>query len=187
MASGYSSEVWQYSCTSCTFCACSFCPMSPASKYCSLECKVVSGVHIRAFDECWLWTRSVSPGAPGHGGGYANVKFQHGHYKPHRVMWEIMNGPIPDGLCVLHRCDRPSCCNPNHLWLGTVQDNNRDCETKKRRTRARGERNGFSKLTQEDILAIRSSTLPVGTLAFRYNVHFATIYRIRNRESWRHL
>jgi hypothetical protein len=52
--------------------------------------------------------------------------------KAHRVAWESTVGPIPDGLCVLHRCDNPACVNPDHLFLGTVGDNNTDMTAKGR-------------------------------------------------------
>ena len=53
----------------------------------------------------------------------------------HRASWALFNGEIPDGLCVLHRCDVPSCCNPEHLFLGTVADNNADMDSKGRARR----------------------------------------------------
>lgn len=189
MANKHSKEVWQYSCKPCAFCGCSFCPMSARSKYCSLECICLSGIHVRASDECWEWVKSVSTTKKPwlRMCGYPSVQFQDGNHRPHRVIWRMVNGPIPEGFCILHRCDNPKCCNPNHLFLGTIADNNRDCERKRRRTRVPGERNGLAKLTDEQVLAIRSSSLNVHTLAFRYGVHFSTIYRIRNRERWRHL
>ena len=50
----------------------------------------------------------------------------------HRLAWELANGPIPDGLFVLHSCDNPPCCNIEHLWLGTKGDNNADRDAKGR-------------------------------------------------------
>lgn len=50
----------------------------------------------------------------------------------HRAAWELANGPIPDGVCVLHHCDNPSCCNVEHLFLGTQADNMQDKSSKGR-------------------------------------------------------
>lgn len=75
---------------------------------------------------CWLWTGTVS--SFGHG----NVRIRGKLYQPHRLAWEEANGPIPPGLWVLHRCDVPSCCNPDHLFLGTNRDNMVDMVTKGR-------------------------------------------------------
>ena len=50
----------------------------------------------------------------------------------HRVMWIATHGAIPEGLCVLHRCDNPPCCNVEHLFLGTKQDNSHDARAKGR-------------------------------------------------------
>jgi hypothetical protein len=54
----------------------------------------------------------------------------------HRLAWELVNGPVPSSLLVLHRCDNPPCCNPDHLFLGTHADNAAD-RTRKGRSRNR--------------------------------------------------
>ena len=76
---------------------------------------------------CW-----IIPNAPTLG-GYVNV-WWHGHLRGiHRLSYEVHVGPIPPGMCVLHKCDNPPCCNPEHLFLGTQRDNIRDSISKGRR------------------------------------------------------
>lgn len=79
-------------------------------------------------DGCWLWTGATN--GKGYGVLAVNVKVQ---YYAHRRAWEFVNGPIPDGLHVLHRCDVTLCCNPAHLSLGTQRDNNLDRDQKGRK------------------------------------------------------
>ncbi len=71
-------------------------------------------------------------------GGYVHIGVVVGGrqklFKAHRVAWELANGPIPDGMRVLHACDNPRCVNPNHLSLGTQADNIRDSVQKGRFT-----------------------------------------------------
>jgi len=65
--------------------------------------------------------------------GYGVLKIgTTGRTQAHRAAWELNFGPVPAGLCVLHRCDNPLCFNPKHLFLGTKGDNNRDCRAKGR-------------------------------------------------------
>jgi hypothetical protein len=108
----------------------------------------------------------------------------------HRVAWELTNGPIPSGLCVLHRCDNPPCCNPAHLFLGTHADNMRDMESKGRGyTRNRfGELNHNVKLTSEQVIylrflyfAERRSQSEIGKF---FGVEHSTVGRIVNGKSW---
>jgi len=103
----------------------------------------------------------------------------------HRVTWEIVNGPIPDGLLVLHHCDNPPCTNPIHLFLGTIKDNSHDAMHKGRLPH--GERVSGSKLTPEIIRLIRDSTDGQYDLAERFGVNQSHISRIRSRQVWRHI
>jgi len=66
--------------------------------------------------ECWTWTASQT-------GGYGLIGTPKGNDRAHRVSWVMANGPIPDGLHVLHTCDNPLCVRPDHLFLGTNEDN----------------------------------------------------------------
>lgn len=78
---------------------------------------------------CQEWTGSLTPK------GYGKIGRGHrglGMMLTHRLAWELTNGPILNGMCVLHSCDNPPCCNVAHLWLGTKADNNRDMAAKGR-------------------------------------------------------
>ena len=72
--------------------------------------------------------------------GYGRFRVGAKMIRSHRVSYEIHRGPIPDGLHVLHECDNPTCVNPDHLWLGTNQDNIDDKMAKGRHVSANGEK-----------------------------------------------
>jgi hypothetical protein len=95
----------------------------------------------------------------------------------HRVAFERVNGPIPDGMMVLHSCDNRRCINPAHLRLGTHDDNMRD-RLDRGRT-AKGERHGRAKLTDEQAEYIRRAPLSARALAEDFGVTKATIFAIR--------
>lgn len=79
--------------------------------------------------------------------------------RDHRRAWEVAHGPIPSGLCVLHRCDNPPCVRVDHLFLGTQLDNNRDRSAKGRSHRFNGARRGTGnprcRLSEEDVRWVR--------------------------------
>ncbi len=106
---------------------------------------------VQKTESCWIWT-----GYKIHGYGNLRVKKGTVGHAAHRLSWEIHKGPIPEGLWVLHNCpggDNPACVNPDHLWLGTESDNNKDCVKKKRNQR--GERHGNAVLTWQMVCQAR--------------------------------
>lgn len=157
---------------------------------------------------CWIWMGAQSTR------GYGSIKFKGSSEKAHRLSYRAFVGPIPDGMHVLHKCDTPSCVNPDHLFCGTHTDNMRDKERKGRGNQPRGERSGLSayhrrvkagqvpppavpdrrgeknnnaKLTEFDVLHIRNSNERSGTLAKRYGVDRHTIKNIKARKLWSYL
>lgn len=103
----------------------------------------------------------------------------------HRFSYEIHFGEIPIGLCVLHKCDNPPCCNPDHLFLGTPADNAIDRD-KKLRGKNVFER-GVTKLKPEDIPTIRKlamNGMKTGKIAKMFGVRPETISSIKSGKSF---
>lgn len=141
-------------------------------------------VDMKTIDSCWDWVAGRDRD------GYGRIKLGRFDHQAHRVAWVLSVGPIPDGLCVLHRCDRPSCVNPGHLFLGTNTDNVHDKVRKGRSADQRGEANGYSKLTRTDVLAARAAWNAgesAASIARRYHVNRTTINRIVTGKRWAHL
>lgn len=90
---------------------------------------------IRIDGECWLWTGAKTGGT--HGEKYGQFKIGRGRdsrktVMAHRAMYELFNGPIPCGMLVMHKCDTPLCVNPDHLMIGTHNENMADMAVKAR-------------------------------------------------------
>lgn len=154
-------------------------------KYGTLRERFFSKVSRDESGRCWLWT-GTGPR------GYGMIRptgAARGASKlyAHRVSWELHYGPIPDGKHVLHRCDNPSCVNPEHLFLGTHADNMADKVSKGRQNTLRGEAVKNSKLTEKEVLEIRSSGLPYTRLAKLYDVSDVQISNICRRKQWAHV
>ncbi len=126
-------------------------------------------------------------------GGYGRIR--HGNDTlAHRLAWKIYHGEIATGLCVLHKCDTPSCVNPAHLFLGTYSDNIADMDRKGRAHRhvigARtGEMNGRAKLTTDEVISIRDGAVKgqYSRFARELGVAPTLVRRIALGQAWKHL
>ena len=156
--------------------------------YRSLAERFWEKVDVRGPDDCWEWKAAQTK--DGYGSiGVGNQKTD----KAHRVSWQLHNGPIPEGLHVLHNCDNPSCVNPKHLHLGTNADNVREKVERGRHPCLSfpGERNGNAKLTVDQVIEIRRQYADCGTsqvdLAEIFGVTYQLIWRIVHRKCWKHV
>lgn len=164
--------------------------------------------YVRKTERCWIWTGSTFK-ATGYARTFINRQGKHAH----RVSYEMAYGPIPDGLMVLHDCDRfyaPGdisyrlCVRPDHLFLGTAADNMADCKQKGRHavglrngaytkpeSRQRGENSGMSKLTDSQVVEIRRRYKAGGIsqekLGKEYGVTQPLVKEIVHGRIWKHL
>lgn len=130
---------------------------------------------------CWIWQGAARS-------GYGTIGTKKRSLALHRFMWEVRFGPIPTGLCVLHHCDNRRCCNPDHLFVGTMGDNNRDRDAKGRQ--AHSERNNHAKLTRELVAEIRGKYKRGVTkqrdLAKEYGIAQSTLWAIVTDRNWKY-
>lgn len=145
-----------------------------------------SFVEIKSAGDCWPWTRHVP--LKGYGRFYISKART---VRAHRAAWMLQNDSlIPDGMIVCHSCDNPKCCNPAHLWIGTDADNNADRAAKGRTVRPprneelvrhqRGTGHWASKLTEGQVVAIRSDERPLSQISAAYGISQSTASRIRS-------
>lgn len=124
-------------------------------------------------DGCWPWQGCRHP----YGYGRLHWKEQ-GTLYAHRVAWELAYGPIPEGKQVLHKCDSPPCCRPDHLFLGTAADNIHDRDMKGR---------GIAGLMPRNIRDIRTRCAAgesPKTIAQAHGIHESTVRNIHSRKTW---
>ena len=132
---------------------------------------------------CWDWRGCKI------NGGYGSIRIGYPKFYAHRISWMIHYGEIPNGLCVLHKCDNPPCTNPDHLFLGTIKDNNLDAISKNRHQTLgkSGEKNHMSKLTKKQVLCIRdmvSSGAKHKDVAERYGISRSHVSTIVQHTCW---
>lgn len=138
---------------------------------------------------CWLWNARLDPD------GYGEFSVDSKPVKAHRFSWEIHNGPILDGMLVCHipPCVNRHCVNPNHLYLGTPQDNMNDKVLAGRQSHVgnKGEQAVNSKLTKDDVEVIRhlfdTKSMSRESIANYFDISCMQVSRIVHRKNWSHI
>lgn len=123
--------------------------------------------------KCWIWLEGVTRGY----GAYSTGGKRRLHHLAHRYSYILTNGTIPDNLYVLHKCDTPRCVNPEHLFLGTAQDNARDAASKGR-TRRSNFSASFIQLIKSELAAGRTQQ----EIAARHFISAATVSFIKHNK-----
>lgn len=134
---------------------------------------------------CLVWLGCITGSI-----GYGQLLYQGKQRRAHRLAWEFERGPIPDGLFVCHKYDVPTCCNVDHLFLGTNSDNMRDCIRKGRKNMPNGEQINTAKLTAKQVIEIRRLLAAGAThieLGQRYGVDHTSISHIELRKTWKYI
>jgi hypothetical protein len=130
---------------------------------------------------CWLWMAAVSSNGYGHFSTGKKARPE----PAHRVAYKLFCGEIPEGQIVRHKCDVPSCVNPDHLLVGTHKDNSRDSHNRGRA--ALGPRHGNTRLTADQVIFARNRDLTVREIADTLGCGTSTVQAIRDGRTWSHL
>lgn len=149
----------------------------------SVKKRILSNIDITEGG-CWEWRKSRSRQ------GYGQIGFNRKTCLLHRVSWTVFVGPLDKDILVLHKCDNPPCCNPEHLFLGTDKDNILDAFAKGRIIRKKGEQNYHAKLKEENIIEIRvlhEKGLSFEEIGKIFYTSRTNVRAIVNRKAWKHV
>lgn len=136
--------------------------------------------HYVKTDACWIWFKDFYPN------GYGHFTFRGVQKGAHRWSYERYVGQIPNGMIVCHNCDNRSCVNPEHLFLGSQQDNITDCVKKGRNPK--GEKNGMAKLSEQAVrFILANNSLSSRKLSKMLGVTRHSITNVRNKKTWKHI
>lgn len=171
----------------CKYCKSMFSSPHSASKYCSMSCRFWTYVDRSAGDmECWPWVGGMNKAT-----GYGGFTIEGRQHTAHRIAYILTIGN-PGDFVVCHKCDNRPCCNPNHLFKGTRNDNMQDMIQKGRddHTRSpRGIENGMSKINEDIVRLIRNrgNFETHRAIADELNLTRSQVSRIINRTAWAHV
>lgn len=144
--------------------------------------------YVTKTDYCWNWIGAVTEKRKGDGHYYGLIRIDRKPIKAHRFSYELHLGKIPKGLFVCHKCDNPSCVNPDHLFIGTNKDNVDDMVSKMRQTY--GGKNPMAKLTEDDVITMRflkKQNWALPKIASKFNIALSTASQIVNNKRWKHI
>ena len=140
---------------------------------------IKSMVNVDNTTGCWNWQGKLNHN------GYARIANGNGSYLMHRIAYEVFVGPIAKGFAACHKCDNPSCVNPEHIFLGTQEDNMKDMAGKGRASK--GEEHYGSKLTTQAVIEIRARAGRAVEIAKEYGVSRRLISKVKQRMGWCHV
>jgi len=132
-------------------------------------------VEISNPDKCWNWHGAINKTT-----GYGYLSYNAKHISAHKLAYILTNGAVAQGVYVLHNCDNPRCCNPNHLRSGTQQENVADRESRKR-SKCRVASPAFYKARNREIVSEYKTTADAPVLAKKYGINPQRIYQIVTR------
>lgn len=133
---------------------------------------------------CWEWIGSKNED------GYGTLRFVNKHWFAPRLAWTLTYGPILDGLLVCHKCDNPGCIRPDHLFLGTHQDNRDDMVRKGRGPTSEKVRRP-KKLNTDQVVQIlilgNTGNVRHADIAIQFGVTASVISKIIRKQLWKHI
>lgn len=132
-------------------------------------------VDVKNKNDCWEWKSKKDKD------GYGNMQFKNKTVRANRFIWTVLNGAIPEGMVVCHKCDNPKCLNPDHLFLGTISDNVIDALKKNRLSN--------QKLTVDQVKELRklykTGKYSQSELGRIFGVSGSTVCQIVHRKLWK--
>lgn len=176
----------------CVVCPNVFVPTGPRNRWCSMFCRMLDQVDRSAgANACWPWKASLDKK------GYGEIAIKDGSrpsgtYFAHRIALEVLGGvAVSDADKVRHSCDRPICCNPHHLLVGTQADNVRDMVERGRQqdysSALKGEDHPGAKITAATAIEIFNTVGMSAEIAAQFGVSYNIAAAIKSGEAWSHV